>query len=110
MDRRTNQSNASSALLRTRRRTFFLYAGHRGQGSRKTQEEKNRDSLSGSVRTSLAASMLAGLSKFGVSDDKREMTLTSWKGAVSMRLVWQVFRFTIDSTVWTGIHLSPASS
>ena len=37
-----------------------------------------RNIPAGSVRTSLAASTLAGLSVLGVSEDKREMTLMSY--------------------------------
>jgi hypothetical protein len=44
----------------------------------KRMGENGRDTLSGSVRTSLAASILAGLSRFGVSEDRREMTLMSY--------------------------------
>jgi hypothetical protein len=47
-----------------------------------------------------------------VSDDKREMTLTSC-GERSIRIydaVVMLKKRTIDSTVCTGIHLSPASS
>jgi hypothetical protein len=64
-----------------------------------------------SVRISLAASTLAGLSVFGVSEDSSDMTLTSYNG----ELDWQEGQrsdehHTIVSTVWTGIHRSPASS
>jgi hypothetical protein len=38
-----------------------------------------------SVRTSFAASTLAGLSKFGVSEERREMTLNN--------CVWEIVRY-----------------
>lgn len=44
------------------------------------QRGRGRDCLPvGSVRTSLAASTLAGLSRLGVSEESREITLTSWQ-------------------------------
>ncbi len=111
--RSNNYSKASSALRRTRRRTFFLYAsiGHvRCEGQR---EIKGRCVPAKSDRISFAASTFAGLSKFGFSEDRREITLSNCDRE-RMKLGKQVrismSRLTMDSTVCTGIHRSPASS
>ena len=62
----------SSYMLRFRMNIEYI---HYTKVRKKTSPAK-------SVRTSLAASTLAGLSKFGESDERREMTLMSWNGRV----------------------------
>ena len=75
--RTTNYSKASSALRRTRRRTFFLYASISHVRLEGRREIKYRCVPAKSVRISFAASTFAGLSKFGFSEDKREITLSN---------------------------------
>jgi hypothetical protein len=65
--------------------------------------------------TCFAASTFAGLSVFGMSEESKLMTERScwvqgWHVRRAVREMLQRERLTIDSTLWTGNHLSPASS
>ena len=104
-----------STLLCANRRTFFWYAGRFSRTSF-CSNQQNQSSLITqmiSSRNLTAASTFAGLDVSGLSEERREMTLSICDVAFVLVCVCrgQSKRLlTIDVTVCTGNHRSPASS